>query len=547
MPNYIDHIPKALLDDIVENRCLPIVGAGFSRNAALPRHKEMPLWDDLGRLFADELGPNYPYDDPTDVISAYEHTHGRPKLIERLREHLHVRDARAGQVHRMFCDTPFDIVCTTNFDRLLEYGYQASDRYCHSIIRDDQLSTISAGYNLTGLSAATVLLKIHGDEQHPESVVITERDYDAYLSEHPLLSTFLSNLLITRTALFIGYSVGDPDFRQIWQVIKNRLGGLARRAYVIEIKCNDQRRQRFERRNINVVDMPGKSYSSVLEELFRQLREHWISNRPFHFHGVDDETRAQFELPTDASSSLCLIDAPMQLMSFYRSSVMPLIREQSLHPLTVYDVLAPGDNINATLAGIIRRADFLILDLPSIDYMPRLKIDAEQIRGEKQMLIITPHYLRQQLHFQFLEMKHVTVVEREDDIFEKPEELLEAIRKWTDSVISETGIADRTEPSRLLEKREYSAAVISVISLIEVTLSREVSQRSPSEKVVSRGFSGLLAFAVTVEILSQKEANAVREWYAVRNRVVHNRQRVTARSAKTIVAGALDLVSKIAG
>jgi hypothetical protein len=28
--NYLDKIPTPLLDDIIENRCVPIIGAGFS-------------------------------------------------------------------------------------------------------------------------------------------------------------------------------------------------------------------------------------------------------------------------------------------------------------------------------------------------------------------------------------------------------------------------------------------------------------------------------------------------------------------------------------
>jgi hypothetical protein len=547
MSGLLENVPKALLDDIIENRCLPIVGAGFSRNATIPGDNTMPLWEDLGRLFADELGPSYPYSNPTDVISAYEHAYGRPKLIERLRGHLHVLEARPGQVHRAFCETPFDIVCTTNFDRLLETAYQASNRYCHAIMKDNQLSTVSGSPNQSGLGHATTLLKVHGDEQHPESVVITEKDYDSYLVEHPLLSTFLSNLLITKTALFVGYSVDDPDFRQIWQVVKNRLGNLSRRAYAIEVSCSDYRRQRFERRGINVVDLSAKSYSAALEELFRQLAEYWISARPFRFPGLDDETRAQFELPLDASSTLCFIDTPVELMSFYRSNVIPLIREQGLHPLTVHDVVAPGDNINAAIASIVSRAELLILDLPSIDYVPRLRVNVDQLYGEKHMLVIAPRPISGQMHFQFLQMKNVSILEREDDIFERTEDLVASIRKWTETVMQTTGIGDKSEPHRLLEKREYSAAVVSAISLLEVTLSSRLSTRFPEKRPISRVLTALLSFGVSAEIIHPEDVDIIRDWYAVRNRVVHNRERVNARRARSIVRGILNLIDRISG
>jgi hypothetical protein len=52
---HLNRFPKPLLDDLVAGRWLPIVGAGFSRNAVLPPPKEMPLWPDLGKLLASEL------------------------------------------------------------------------------------------------------------------------------------------------------------------------------------------------------------------------------------------------------------------------------------------------------------------------------------------------------------------------------------------------------------------------------------------------------------------------------------------------------------
>ncbi len=47
--NYLKHLPKPLVEDLLAGRWLPIVGAGFSRNARVPRGKKMPLWNDLGK------------------------------------------------------------------------------------------------------------------------------------------------------------------------------------------------------------------------------------------------------------------------------------------------------------------------------------------------------------------------------------------------------------------------------------------------------------------------------------------------------------------
>jgi len=208
---YIKYFPKPLLDDLVESRWLPVVGAGMSKNADLPPGKSLPLWNELGKLIAEDIS-DYSYFNALDALSAYEHEFGRPKLIERLSDLLLVNESRPGKVHRAFCSIPFDIVCTTNFDFLLERQYELTPRPCTPIVDEEQLS-VRVG------AASASLLKLHGDLNHPNRLVVTEEDYDGFLSHYPLVATHLSNYLITRTAVLIGYSLDDPDFRQLWQVI----------------------------------------------------------------------------------------------------------------------------------------------------------------------------------------------------------------------------------------------------------------------------------------------------------------------------------------
>jgi hypothetical protein len=136
---YLNKFPKPLLEDLVTGRWLPIVGAGFSRNAVLPPQKQMPLWPELGQLLTAELREFEP-SSPLDAISAYEHEYGRPKLIERLSELLYIDQARPGEAHKAFCSIQFDIVCTTNFDFLLERQYELIPRHCTPLIDEDQLA-----------------------------------------------------------------------------------------------------------------------------------------------------------------------------------------------------------------------------------------------------------------------------------------------------------------------------------------------------------------------------------------------------------------------
>jgi hypothetical protein len=239
---YLSLFPKPLLDDLVNGRWLPVIGAGMSLNAVLQAPAKMPLWSDLSRQFAEELG-DYSPTGVLDAISAYEHEFGRARLIERLADLLHLDKAQPGAAHKEFCSLPFDIVCTTNFDFLLEKQYdreRQDSRAVHPVVDEDQLS-VNIG------NAGTLLLKLHGDIRHPKRLVVTEADYDGFLTNYPLIATYLSNQLITKTAVFVGYSLDDPDFRQIWHVVSNRLGKTRRMAYAILVNARPGDIARFER------------------------------------------------------------------------------------------------------------------------------------------------------------------------------------------------------------------------------------------------------------------------------------------------------------
>ncbi len=209
----------------------------------------MPLWSELGEALASQIS-GYPTNDgrPVEAISAYQHSYGRTRLVQEVRRQIHHGVARPGDAHEAFCRLPFDIVCTTNVDCLLEDGYQSLSRDYHVIVEEDQLSV--------GVDRRTVtVVKMHGDVNHPHRLVLTEDDFDGYVARNPLLVTYLSNLLITRTALFVGYSLDDPDFRQILALIADRLGALRRQAYALTYSLGPHEVARYQRRNVRCIDL----------------------------------------------------------------------------------------------------------------------------------------------------------------------------------------------------------------------------------------------------------------------------------------------------
>lgn len=331
VPKYLSHFPKPLLEDLVNGRWLPVVGAGMSLNAKLPPPARMPLWHELGKAFTEKL-QGYSPTSVLDGISAYEHEFGRARLIEQLVDLLHLDRAQPGLAHKEFCSLPFDIVCTTNFDFLLEKQYdleRQDNRTVHPVVDEDQLSiNISA----TG----TLLLKLHGDVRHPKRLVVTEADYDGFLTSYPLIATYLANLLITKTAVFIGYSLDDPDFRQIWHVVASRLGKARRMAYAIMVDAKPGDIARFERRGVKVVNLPGTRdrYGAVLAEAFAELREYRREHAGSTLKATEEKPLEQLLLPRNAMSRLCLFATPLDVLPFYRENVFPLAEAAGFVPVS---------------------------------------------------------------------------------------------------------------------------------------------------------------------------------------------------------------------
>jgi hypothetical protein len=520
---YIGHFPKPLLDDLVTGKWLPVVGAGMSRNAIVPSGKSVPLWDDLGRDLAGEMA-DYPYAGALDAISAYAHEYGRPRLVERLAEALMLSDARPGEAHRAFCSIFFDIVCTTNLDFLLERQYAASPHYCRPVIDEDQLA-------VNAKSPGTTLLKLHGDVHHPARLVVTEEDYDAFLDKYPLLSTYLANLLITRTAVLIGYSLDDPDFRQVWQVVGERLGRSRRLAYAIFVDAKATDIARFARRGVKVINLPGSRsrYSEILAAAFDELREYLRSHLISASHVTEEEPLGELSLPQGALTRLCFFAVPLSLLPLYREWVFPIVEQSGFIPVTAADVIAPGDNYAAKIDAIVRRSVAALIDASTQNTLFELGLitgGADKIRT----LVVLEAGAAMPCDLQGL-----TVVRRKGTSIDQDGNFLEAVWSWFETAGADLKPALAEEPVRLLSAREYRAAVISAMTLLETTLREHLGSGGASKRVVP--LPHLLEAAHNERLLTKEQAARVRNWMYVRNEVVHTSKILTKTQAAEIVNG----------
>ena len=531
MTEYLQYFPKPFLEDVVQGRCLPFIGAGFSRNAQIPPGKVMPDWDGLGRAVADAL-PEYQYTTALEALSAYAHEYSRTKLVESISRALLVDSVRPGKSHDAFGRLPFERVVTTNFDFLLEQTYSAINKHCQPLLFEEQLAV--------GASQAGVrLFKIHGDLNHPSRLVITEEDYDSFLIRSPLFATHLSSLLIEHTALFIGYSLDDPDFRQVWQIVKERLGQLRRPAYAIQIGAPTHVIARYERRGVKVINLPRsstKTFEEILTIAFRELLNYWKNQLLALSTATETEPQAELSLPPESVGRLAFFSVPTKHAAFYKSFVYPIVERYGFSPLMAADVIAPGDSIMAKVFALIEKAAIVIADVSSPNTLLEFGMAVSNTGDKRKLIVISEQGVQLPS-----EITGLNVILR-PKIFadDEPEDFVRLIEVAFARFAAEIAPSLDEEPQRLLAKREYRAAVIAAFTMLEHDLRNALSTTEIEMFLPKTAFFQLLEIAVKRELITKKQMVSLREHLRVRNTLVHTREQVNAAQAKKIVHEALE-------
>ncbi len=523
MSKYLDSFPRALLEELANGRWLPIVGAGFSRNATIVGGSAPATWAELGRELSHDVDG---IDDATgtlEIISAYEHTLGRVALVDKTASLIRAHDAVPGAAHIAFARLGFANVITTNFDFLLEKAYDIVGKGCLPIVDEGQLSSPNR-------YAGPRVIKFHGDINHPARLVITEDDYDHFLQSYPLMATSVTAMLVDHTAILVGYSLDDPDTRQLLALIRRRLGRLTRPLWTIQIAAPPHVVSRYERRGVKVVNIPvtkGMSLGEQYARIFDELAQYWRDQLPQNSVSSDDRVTADLRV-LDEPSRICYFAIPAYLIGWYRDVVFPEVEARGLIPVTARDVFTPPGTSTTKLDALLARATVVVAEITGTGSEYEATAAAAR-KGADRVLIVreegTP--VAERFHDRQVAVRPLRL---EAD----PEQFLAVFRSWV-TRISPDERFERHEPERLLEKREFGAAVISAVSLLEISLGAHwLLDHSASERVVS--LRVMLKEASRLGLFRDRDEEKLLEnAISKRNEVIHRAAETTGAEARRYV------------
>jgi PAS domain S-box-containing protein len=212
--------PKDLIDTIVAGQAIAVVGSGLSVAAGLPSWKKLlemmvaeceehfPEFSD-----AKELRKMLAQDHYLDVAGECSKRLGKALYRDFMQRTFRAGGHRPTRQHWPLLQLPFSAILTTNYDNLIEQAFLQLNRRSAPppVYTQKSLAELA---RVAG-EKQFFILKLHGHMDDIDTVVLTQADYQEIIYKNVAYRTALSALMLTKTLVFIGYSLRDPDLNFI--------------------------------------------------------------------------------------------------------------------------------------------------------------------------------------------------------------------------------------------------------------------------------------------------------------------------------------------
>ncbi len=219
-------IPKELIERIADGSVTVFIGAGLSQGAGLPGWpkllEQMMAWGkdnqvDFSEAEEKELKTSIRKGELLWVAEVLRERMGKPAFHQFMREVFLESEPLPTDAHRLLPAIPFSSVLTTNYDCLLEKVYIDSYKGAsfHSFTHRDSPELANALRK-----GEFYLLKLHGTIDRIDTIVLGSSDYREVIHKNHAYLEFLKILFSTKTILFLGFGLNDPDLKLLLDELK---------------------------------------------------------------------------------------------------------------------------------------------------------------------------------------------------------------------------------------------------------------------------------------------------------------------------------------
>jgi NAD-dependent SIR2 family protein deacetylase len=343
------------------NKLIVFVGSGVSANSKLP------TWYELVSEFSKEIGivMGNSMESFLQIPQYYYNERGEKEYNDKISDVFNRNTYRPNPIHKQIMELNPRHIVTTNYDDLLEKSTKLYNKSYHVVANNSDLPYSSQDQ---------MIIKMHGCLSK-KNIVLKEDDYLSYSKNFKLIETFIKSLFSTHLVLFVGFSADDPNFKLVFQWVKDILSKDFQPAYLIDVNedFNLIKYNYYKNRGINII------YTNNIKE-------------------IDSETsHGEIKLEHDKGKKLYSV---LHSINNIQKNLNDVIDN-------IYDSLQEFQNVNALLPkDIIRATNYqeeLIYDFFGDSKLYFLRIDSVlynlmmKIIGNGQTKVITRKYRRELL------------------------------------------------------------------------------------------------------------------------------------------------------
>lgn len=274
-----------LVNSNQNNSLVIFVGSGISLDSHLPKWED--IINDMYKSLYDKKLSRELYSDEYLTIPQKLYDFDAKKYKKKFTDAFNDIDENPNKLDDLIVSLKPDHIITTNYDHLLEKSLIKQELdYKYGVVYDDETFINKAQ------KYDHYLIKMHGDLDDFDSIVLKENDYLNYENKRPFTSNYINNLLATHIFLFVGYSMSDYNFKIILNNTNNFRRQMNNRKdiynniWVDNVNENyDIEKLYYKENNVDVVNLKflnnQKTISDNLYDFLNDVRLGWRKNKNY--------------------------------------------------------------------------------------------------------------------------------------------------------------------------------------------------------------------------------------------------------------------------
>ncbi|MDB5226464.1 MAG: hypothetical protein JWN78_657 [Bacteroidota bacterium] len=244
-------------------------GSGFSLYAGLPSSKRLGeiLLESLSNSERSQIDPNLLLPDLAEEF--YRIKGNNKNSLIRVLKKVFVEHITDSTIHhdKLALIPHFKTIITTNYDKLFENAYGQKGQMIYSSKQIPYLE-----------KEKIHIFKAHGDLSEPDSIIITKSDYNNFLkdsNENDVFWTVIKERLSTKSVLFFGYNLEDPNISIIFDKITEELKTHRKECFLVAPNLAQHKVTDLNRKGIHYINSKAED---IIEELNTHLKENIIED-----------------------------------------------------------------------------------------------------------------------------------------------------------------------------------------------------------------------------------------------------------------------------